>query len=491
MANAVKPTNGKPKARRPLADFCESRGVGGRNGIRATYDAARTTDEFKNYWANADTLDADSANSISVRQTLTKRARYEVANNGYADGMVQTHANYLVGTGPSLRMLTGSTGFNQAVELVWRRWAKAIQLRRKLWAMAHAKVQDGETFGIIRMNPNVRHRVPMDLVLIEAEQCQSPNVPFAQAGYIDGIRFDDWGNPLWYDILRYHPGGAWSFDPETERVPAKFICHWFMLRRPGAHRGVPEFKSTLNTGAASRRWREATLASAEAAADFSVLLKTQMSPDDGADPAAAFSTIDLTKRMMTALPMGWDAGQMKAEHPNATFEAFHKTLINEQARPKSIPYNLAACDSSSYNYASGRLDHQTYFSGLDIEREDGNDLVLDPLFDRWWPLAVKTFGWVSDPDNPPDHIWDWPKHPVADIKSESSANDQKLRNGTASPSSIYSECGQDFEDALAEMATDYGITPEAMREILLQTIFAPKSGGTLPAATSASKGNAE
>ena len=474
-----KPSNGKP--RRPLASFIEAPRMS-RRAILARYDAAQDTDEIKNYWANADSLDADTANSLSVRAKLVKRARYEVANNGYADGMVQTHANYLVGVGPTLRMLTGNTGFNQAVENVWWRWCKATQLRRKLWTMAHAKVQDGEAFGIIRDNQAVQHRVPLDVVLIETEQCQTYNLPYAQPGYIDGIKFDEFGNPVWYDILRYHPGGSWSYDSVTEQVPAKFVLHWWTMRRPGAHRGVPEFRSTLNTGAASRRWREATLAAAETAADISVLLKTQMTPDDGADAAAPFSTIDFQKRMMTALPMGWDAGQMRAEHPNAQYEAFLRTQINEMARPKSIPYNLAACDSSSYNYASGRLDHQTYFGGLDIERADADDLVLDPLFARWWELAVKSYGWVSDPEMPPDHSWDWPRHPVADIVSEANSIDTRLHNGTTTLSSVYSEAGLDFEDAVTQMAADYAVPPDKMREILLQTIFAPKSGGTLPAA---------
>lgn len=477
-----RPANGKP--RRELTAVRAAAPVGGprRFSIRGSYDAARTTNEFKNYWANADALDADSANSQSVRSTLVQRSRYEVANNGFADGMVQTHANYLVGVGPSLRLLTGTSGFNQAVELVWRRWAKAVQLRRKLWCMAHAKVQDGEAFGVVRENPVVADRVKIDVALFETEQCQSPYLPWNVSGYIDGIRFDEFGNPLWYDVLPYHPGGStYVANTTPEQIPARFILHWFTLRRPGGHRGVPEFRSTLNVGASSRRWREATIAAAETAADISVLLKTQMPPDDGPDPAAAFSTIDFQKRMMTALPMGWDAGQMRAEHPNAQYESFLRTQINEQARPKSIPYNLAACDSSSYNYASGRLDHQTYFSGLDVEREDGNDLVLDKLFAVWWPMAVKDYGWVADPETPPDHIWDWPKHPVADISSEAGANDKRLRNGTTTLSGIYSEAGQDFEDKLAEMAADFGVTPDAMRSILLQTIFTPKSGGTLPA----------
>lgn len=463
--------DGRP--RRELSDLRGVAPVRGRRDVRATYDAARTTDEFKNYWANADSLDADSANSQTVRATLVNRARYEVANNGFADGLVQTHANYLVGTGPQLRMLTGTTGFNQAVESVWKRWAKAVLLRRKLWCLAHAKVQDGEAFGVVRENPSLASRVALDIVLFETEQCQSPYVPWNIAGYVDGIRFDDFGNPLWYDVLPYHPGSSvYLTTLQPEQIPAKFVLHWWMLRRPGSHRGVPEFKSTLNVGASSRRWREATVAAAESAADISVLLKTQLSPEDGPDAAAPFSTIEFQKRMMTALPMGWDAGQMRSEHPNAQYEAFLRTQINEQARPKSIPYNLAACDSSSYNYASGRLDHQTYFTALDIEREDCNDLVLDPLFARWWELAVKEFGWASDPLAPPDHLWDWPQHPVADIKNEAASVDMRLRNGSLSPSEVASQSGADFEDRISAMAVDYGLSVDEMRAILLKATFA-------------------
>ena len=84
--------------------------------IHAKYDAAQSSPDFDNYWSNADARDADSANSKNVRARLVQRSRYEVGNNGYADGMVQTHANFVVGTGPKLRMKTRSAGFNAIVE---------------------------------------------------------------------------------------------------------------------------------------------------------------------------------------------------------------------------------------------------------------------------------------------------------------------------------------------------------------------------------------
>ena len=103
-----------------------------RREIRATFDAARSSVDMDNYWANADALDADSAHSTQVRRTLVKRARYEAANNGYTDGMLQTHADFLVGTGPTLRMQSQSPAFNSLVEDKWRSWSRAVKLRRKL-----------------------------------------------------------------------------------------------------------------------------------------------------------------------------------------------------------------------------------------------------------------------------------------------------------------------------------------------------------------------
>jgi len=263
------------------------------------------------------------------------------------------------------------------------------------------------------------------------------------------------------------------------------VLHWFKRRRPGQHRGVPELSSTLNVGAAARRWREATLAAAENVADFSMVVKTQNMPDD-ADPVAPFSTMDITKRMMAFMPAGWDPMQLKAEFPTATHEAFSKSLINEQARPKSMPLNKAMANSADYNYASGRLDHQTYYASIDIERADGDEQVLDKLFDVWLPEAIAVFGWFGGNPNTISasgltHTWDWPKHQVADIKAEADANKTKIQSGQIGLHRLYSDCGLDLEDEIPAMAQTYGVTEDEIRRRLLG-ICLPDAEPPAPAA---------
>ncbi|KAA0219131.1 MAG: phage portal protein, partial [Planctomycetota bacterium] len=96
--------------------------------LQAKYDAAQTTPENRRHWAHADHLSANAAASPEVRRILRSRARYEVANNSYAKGIVLTLANYVVGTGPRLQMLTDDPEANRIIEKEFSRWAKVTGL---------------------------------------------------------------------------------------------------------------------------------------------------------------------------------------------------------------------------------------------------------------------------------------------------------------------------------------------------------------------------
>jgi hypothetical protein len=141
-----------------------------------------------------------------------------------------------------------------------------------------------------------------------------------------------------------------------------------------------------------------------------------------------------------------------------------------------MSYNKAACDSKDANYASGRLDFQPYYANLDVDREDGNDLVLDPLFETWFDLCIQIFGWLGG--NPKSvgataryHIWDWPKHNVADIQAEADANRTRLESGQIFIHRLFSDAGMDFEDEVEAAATAFGKTVEEVKTRLFDVIF--------------------
>ena len=117
-----------------------------RKPLRLGFDSAKTTDDNRNHWANADGCSADGMLTPEVRRILRNRCRYEVANNSYARGMVLTLAHDVVGTGPRLQLLTPDAKYNRRAELSFAAWSSGVNLAGKLRTLRMARAQDGEGF---------------------------------------------------------------------------------------------------------------------------------------------------------------------------------------------------------------------------------------------------------------------------------------------------------------------------------------------------------
>ena len=118
---------------------------------------------------------------------------------------------------------------------------------------------------------------------------------------------------------------------------------------------------------------------------------------------------------------------------------------------RAQPFNVAACDSSTYSFASGKLDTLCYRAAIDVERHDCNDLVLDPLFREWF----REWTIVADRrDIIPDHQWDWPAHPVIDEVAHANATQTNLQTGVLTLRQAFSDQGMDLEDQLIIKAED-------------------------------------
>jgi len=64
--------------------------------------------------------------------------------------------------------------------------------------------------------------IKLDLKLIEADQVATPDLIFGVTYAVDGIVFDQFGNPVEYHILKEHPGdhGFTRFGLDYDRIPA-------------------------------------------------------------------------------------------------------------------------------------------------------------------------------------------------------------------------------------------------------------------------------
>ena len=424
----------------------------------ARFDAAQTTKDNARHWSAAEFLSADAEADSNVRKILRTRARYEVQNNSYARGIVKTLADDTVGTGPRLQMLLEDEAKNRLVEHDFAEWAKRIRLAAKLRTIRMARCQDGEAFAVLAQNPRLSTNVTLDIQLIEADRVTDDEMN-ADGRSVDGITFDSFGNPVSYNVLKAHPGGTASFGTDSVTVKAENMIHEFRQDRPEQHLGIPEITSALPLFAHLRRFTLAVVSAAEAAADFAGVLYTDAPPNGEADAVEAMDTIQLERNMLLTMPGGWKMSQVDPKQPVTTYGEFKHEILNEISRCLNIPYNIAAGNSSGYNYASGRLDHQTYYKSLKVDRAFIEEAVLDRILERWlreWTLANRTTLDVCDCR----HTWFWDGHEHVDPSKEATAQEKRLKNHTTTLASEYAKQGKDWESELRQRAKEKELMDE-------------------------------
>jgi lambda family phage portal protein len=406
------------------------------DSLTAAYDAAQNTVENRKHWRWADGNSAAAANSIEVRKTLRQRARYECLEaNSFGKGICLTLTNDTISSGPSLQVTLPNSAQSRLIEQRWRQWCKATRIAEKLRTARLSKIIDGEIVLLKTTNRSLRTPVQLDIRLIEADMLATPGFVDGQVNKVDGIEFDDHGNPVQYHILKGHPGDVWPFQAwEKIDVHPDDMIHMFRVERPGQVRGIPEITPALPLFAYLRRYTLAVISAAEIAADFAAVLQTQSnafaSDDGGVDDVDPFDSVQIDRGMLTSLPKGWQMAQFKPEQPTTTYEMFRNAILNEIARCVHMPSNKALADSSKYNYSSGRLDHQTYYEAIAIERSEWEINCLDRIFDWWLDEALMLDGYIElDTIDEVPHVWRWPPNKDVDPESDAKASIELINAG--------------------------------------------------------------
>lgn len=433
--------------------------------FRARYDAAQTTEENAKHWSNADYLSANIENAPGVRRTLKNRARYEIANNSYAKGLISTLAHDLIGTGPRLALVLPD-GFEKetaTIESRWLEWCNRTGYVDKLRIMHESRIGDGEGFGLLINDDTVPPGAPcLDIRLLESDQFEDTLLRPYDATRVDGVKVDRNGKPLTYNVLRYHPGdmrGAVIGSNLADEIPARFVLHWFRPSRPGQVRGVPEITPVLGLFAQLRRYTLAVLTAAETAASIAGILKTDVPADPDAEPASveAMDRVDIVRGSLLTLPPSWDAVTFPATQPVTTYEMFKAEILNEIGRCVNAPYNVVAGNSSKYNYSSGRLDHLIYHRTIWVERERLRFRVLDPVFTAWLAEALLIPGYLPA-GLPHVSTWKWEYHwdgfLSIDPQKDAAANASNLTAGLTTLAELYAANGQDWKEALRQRARE-------------------------------------
>ena len=439
--------------------------------ITAKYDAAETTHQNGRHWAMSTSESPNTENSLAVRKELRNRSRYEASNNTYCSGMIETYSEWMIGTGPSLQIKSDSIDANQTIEALWLEWSKYINLPFKLRLMQQCKTKDGEGLGILINNSKSELEIQLDLHLIECDRITSQyssdiNNPLN----IDGVIINNQGYITHYEILEQHPGENIYFNLgmfKTRRIPAEFVIALNNQKRPEQHRFAPQTASSLELFGISRDFTLATLRAAQLVAENPSVIQTKDLPYNEEEPGERPVVMDefyLAKSMTTVMPDGYEFKQQKPEQPTSTFAEFDKRIINAEARGLKMPMNIASGNSEGFNYAAGRLDHQSFTGTIRTEQGDLGNNQLDKIFGAFWEELIsipkyrplkKVLPSITLRKIPfPNHTWMFPGRPHVDPAKEANAFTTLYDKNAITLEQWYAEKGLDWRTAIQQLKVE-------------------------------------
>ena len=471
-----------------------------RQRLRSGYNSASRSDAAMANFAGSDMLSADDGLIRSRRLLIMSRARNEFCNNSYAYGIIWTLANDTIGTGPRLQLVSDDDLLleNEESDLCLQRrearfhaWAKKVKFNETLRMIRLCKAIDGEAFIVLTANPGLNDEVILQPSIRPAENVASLMPTGLIRDYhktgepveVDGIRYDKNGNPIAYRFWPLPPESPSGFAAagQSAEVEARFVIHYANTPRVGQHRGVSEMSPAMHVFNDMRRYSTAVVLAAEIAARVSFIVTNNLDPQlfsdkhMGADNSVDFPNIaspeDAPAPLLAGsfdgivLPDGYDAKQMRAEQPTSQYPTFLKSKIEEAARVFSMPFNVAAGNSSSYNYASGRLDYQTYHKALKVERSRIEDDVLSRVYAAWEefdrPLHPDDY---AVPHTVPTWMWDGFEH--VDPVKEANAQAIRLANGVTTLAEECAREGRDYMQVMRQRIREYKMFKRMLPEAI-------------------------
>ncbi len=357
------------------------------------YDGAKTT-RFTDHWMPR-IGDADS-DTLDDLEMLRARSSDLARNDGHAAGILETEVSNVVGTGfkaePTIDFKALKISPERAEEIgdemqrVWRLWqpwadvSNRLDFRDMEQLVFRSILERGDVFLIRKTKTDNRRPLSFCWQVIEADRVDTPTMITRDFDLPDGhqlsagIETDRNGEPVFYYVLKNHPGSdSFSFafqnarEKDFERIPAfddqgrPNVIHLFHQKRPGQTRGVPFFAPVLLYFQNLADWMDAELVAQRLAACFGLIFNKDTAGGDATVRPTGITLTDTEGRNIEDIQPGmiantFDTGvtQVKSERPGDLFDPFFSRVIRIMCAGVGLPYELVAKDFSESNYSNMR-----------------------------------------------------------------------------------------------------------------------------------------
>ena len=411
----------------------EKRGIS--RGVSGGEDTAGTRERFALIRAARDLAD----NFPPVRSLLLKFATY-------VSGRIAYQAR------------TGDHEVDTKIEKYWQKWCNECDFLGRhnfttlLQLAVTAMLRDGDCGFII-----VRDGEDLKLQSVEADRIGSPYDRTDTDKYIGGINVDDYGRPVSYTIFTRTINN--QYISPTDIVAKEFI-HLFDAARLDEYRGRSAFATALN---ATRDLQEAIKAEVQAikyASYQSGVITTESGAADAGDYFARGNSNDqgqvarlqsLDPGTVNYLTAGEKMEMFKSDRPTGAFGEFIRLIQAHICMAVGLPYGFAfdADKSGPMARMEAAMAERTFLRWRGLLEGKFLDRIKNIIL-----LDAAARGLIPDSEFLLDGRWCWPAKVSIDYGREANADINLWKAGLKTAGQIYSDMGEDYEEALRARAKE-------------------------------------
>jgi lambda family phage portal protein len=411
----------------------------------------------------------EDTSGTAERYKLIRAARDLADNFPPVRSLLLKFATYVSGR-LSYQARTGNKDLDAQVERYWSDWCSKCDFLRRhdfttlLQLAVMAILRDGDCGFVI-----VREAGELRLQSVEADRIGSPyNRLIDSDKYIGGIMLDEYGRPDKYQIYVRTINNQY-LDP-TDIDAAEFI-HLFDATRLDEYRGRSAFATALN---AARDLQEALKAEIQAikyASYQTGVITTENGSADASDYFAASSRNDngQTEKLsnidpgaINYLSPGEKMEMFQSERPGGAFGEFIRLVQSHICMSVGLPYGFAfdADKSGPMARMEAAMAERTFarWRGL-LESQFLNRIKNIVLLDA----AAR--GEIDDSEFLLDGRWCWPAKVSIDYGREATADIALWKAGLKTAGQIYSDAGEDYEEALRARAKEAAMIVDLAEEM--------------------------
>jgi lambda family phage portal protein len=441
--------------------------------------------------AVAAAVSADLLTSNSIVATLVENLAVYGVGNGLTLSSRPDHA--ALGISPE-----AARELSHRIERAWAAWAGNpaecdASGRHTLHQLATAAFKSwlvtGEAVFLLDWIRGNGAQTATKVKLLDSRQLdQAVNRTEGNGSILQGIRFDSRGHVVGYWIRPFVLGNLVAA-PQPVFIKARTswgrprAVHLFDLIMPGQVRGLSPLTAALSAAHSKGTLREFALAAALVQTMTATTIESDLpaaqalnafAVNDGLQQPGGLSPeawikargefyeaakVSLQPGAISHLMMGDKIKMHRSESPNATYDAFDKSLGREGAKAAGSSYEDVSGDYSTTSFLASRLAMELPWRINKRRRAAIVEPFYRAVFTAWLEEACET-GRIELPQGAPaffeavdaytQSAWRGDGKPVADPYKQALAEALELENGTTTLEALLAERGMDFEESLAQ-----------------------------------------